>query len=123
MEEVAERRGYSSVAAFAKALKKQTGSTPGMIRRKHRCDSFPPSACTQGLFTAAYLPEFPIRWRFIPLGHRPRKKCWPEALLGMIILRIACGWTLGLRQISSSAEFVPQERGPKASETHAVIIA
>jgi AraC-like DNA-binding protein len=38
MEEIAERCGYNSVAAFAKAFKKETGSTPGMIRRENRSD-------------------------------------------------------------------------------------
>lgn len=45
MEEIAERCAYNSVAAFAKAFKKETGSTPGMIRRENRSDL--PSSSTR----------------------------------------------------------------------------
>lgn len=36
IDDIAERCGYTSSAAFAKAFKKETGSTPGMIRREAR---------------------------------------------------------------------------------------
>jgi AraC-like DNA-binding protein len=36
MDDVAECCGYTSSAAFAKAFKKETGLTPGMIRREGR---------------------------------------------------------------------------------------
>jgi len=36
MDDVAARCGYTSSAAFAKAFKKETGLTPGMIRREGR---------------------------------------------------------------------------------------
>jgi AraC-like DNA-binding protein len=33
-DDIAERCGYTSSAAFAKAFKKETGRTPGMVRRE-----------------------------------------------------------------------------------------